>query len=168
MVFEVGRIYNRRQEIHKPYGGRWQSGISTPADRPFIFLFSGESGEQYGYKDRWDENGVFLYSGEGQEGHMEFTRGNRAISDHAENGKDRPLFEPLDEGYRYLGMFACSAREYHKGTDSKGDERQVSVFHLTQPKEEEDKEAPPLPEVTLNQLCHRALEAASQAEQSEP
>jgi 5-methylcytosine-specific restriction enzyme A len=43
-VFEVGRIYNRRQEIHEPYWGQWQSGISTPADRPFIFLFSGESG----------------------------------------------------------------------------------------------------------------------------
>ena len=65
-VFEVGRIYNRRQEIHEPYGGQWQSGISTTADRPLILLFSGESDEQYGYKDGWDENGVFLYSGEGQ------------------------------------------------------------------------------------------------------
>jgi 5-methylcytosine-specific restriction protein A len=102
MVFMVGRTYNRRQEIHKPYGGQWQSGISTPADRPFIFLYSGEIGEQYGYKDGWDENGVFLYSGEAQEGHMQFTRGDRASRDHAENGKDLHLVESLDEGYRYL------------------------------------------------------------------
>lgn len=168
-MFEVGRIYNRRQEIHEPYGGQRQSGISTPADGPFIFLFSGESGEQYGYKDGWDENGVFLYSGEGQEGHMEFTRGNRAIRDHAENGKDLHLFESLDEGYRYLGVFACSTWEYRQGTDSKGDERQVIVFHLVQPSEEEQvAPTPPPPGVPLDQLRQLALEAASQAEQSKP
>src|SRR5215212_5641097 len=145
-MFEIGRVYNRRSEIHKPYGGQWQGGISTPRDRPFIFLFSGESGEQYGYKDGWDENGVFLYSGEGQEGHMEFTRGNRAIRDHAEDGRDLHLFESLGKGYRYLGRFACSTWEYRQGTDSKGDERRVKVFHLIQPKEEEEEqEAPPPP-----------------------
>jgi 5-methylcytosine-specific restriction enzyme A len=64
-VFEVGRVYNRRLEIHEPYGGQSQGGISTPRDWPFIFLFTGESGEQYGYKDGWDDNGVFLYTGEG-------------------------------------------------------------------------------------------------------
>ena len=79
VLFEVGRVYDRRQEIHQPYGGQWQSGISTPAGRPFIFLFSSESREQYGYRDGWDQNGVFLYTGEGQVEHMEFTRGNRAI-----------------------------------------------------------------------------------------
>ena len=82
-MFEIGRVYNRRSEIHEPYGGQWQSGISTPRDQPFIFLFTGESGEQYGYEDGWDDNGVFLYTGEGQKGDMEFIGGNRAIRDHA-------------------------------------------------------------------------------------
>jgi hypothetical protein len=58
-VFEIGRVYNRRSEIHEPYGGQWQGGISTPRDWPFIFLFTGESGEQYGYEEGWDDNGVF-------------------------------------------------------------------------------------------------------------
>ena len=167
-MFEVGRIYNRRQEIHEPYGGQWQSGISTPADRPFIFLFSGESGEQYGYKDGWDENGVFLYSGEGQEGHMKFTRGNRAIRDHAEDGKDLHLFESLGKGHRYLGMFACSTWEYRTGIDLNGAERQVIVFHLVQPSEEQGASPLPLPSVHLDQLRQLALEAAAGAEQRKP
>ena len=64
-MFEVGSTYDRRYEIHGQYGGQQPGGISTPKDEPLVFLFTGESGEQYGYKDGWDENGVFLYTGEG-------------------------------------------------------------------------------------------------------
>ena len=101
---------------------------------------------------------------------MEFTRGNRAIRDHAEDGKDLHLFESLGKGHRYLGMFACSTWEYRQGTDLEGDERRVIVFHLIQLKEEEEQEAPPppLPEFTLDQLRQRALEATSQAKKSTP
>jgi 5-methylcytosine-specific restriction enzyme A len=172
MLFEVGRVYNRRQEIHKPYGGQWQGGISTPKDHPFVFLFIGESGEQYGYKDGLDKNGVFLYKGEGQVGDMEFRGGNRAIRDHAENGKDLHLFESLSKGkgYRYLGMFACSSWEYRQGIGLNGEERQVIVFHLVHPSEEDQvaPSSPTSPDKPLDQLCQLALEAASGAEQSEP
>ena len=169
-MFEVGQVYDRRRDIHGPYGGQWQSGISTPADQPFIFLFTGESGEQYGYEDGWDENGVFLYTGEGQVGDMEFTRGNRAIRDHAADGKDLHLFESLGkgQGYRYLGMFVCPTWEYRPGIDLNGDERQVIVFHLVQPDEEEEAALPSLAGVSLDQLRQQALEASSQAQQSQP
>jgi 5-methylcytosine-specific restriction protein A len=100
-MFEVGRVYNRRSEIHDPYGGPWQGGISTPKDRSFIFLFAGESGEQYGYRDGWDDNGVFLYTGEGQRGDMDFVKGNLAIRDHAVNGNDLHLFQALGKGKGY-------------------------------------------------------------------
>ena len=110
-MFEVGRIYNRREELHGRYGGQWRGGIATPARQPFIMLFTGESGEQYGYRDGWNENGVFLYTGEGQTGDMEFVRGNRAIRDHAQDGKVLQLFESLGKGLgcRYLGEFACAS-----------------------------------------------------------
>ncbi len=29
--------------------------ISTPKDKPFIFLFTGASGDSFGYKDDWHE-----------------------------------------------------------------------------------------------------------------
>ncbi len=139
-VFEVGKIYNRRSDIHEPYGGQQQGRISTPRGWPFIFLFTGESGEQYGYRDGWDENGVFLYTGEGQVGDMKFLRGNRAVRDHAEEGRDLHLFENLgkERGYRYVGRFACSTWEFRKGVDINGDERRVIVFHLIQPKDADE------------------------------
>lgn len=173
-MFEVGRIYNRQREIHEVYGGQRQGGISTPSEWPFIFLFTGESGEQYGYGDGWDENGVFLYTGEGQVGDMDFARGNRAIRDHAREGKDLYLFEALGKGkgYRHMGRFACSSWEFRRGIDRNGDERRVIVFHLIQPEGivATPQELPPPTEETtsLEQLRERALHAASQAEDRDP
>ena len=134
-MFEIGRVYNRRSEIHGPYGGQWQGGISTPRDWPLVFLFTGESGSSTVTGTGGDDNGVFLYTGEGQEGDMEFSRGNRAIRDHALDGNDIHLFQApgKGEGYRYLGRFACSTWEFRRGTDLNGDERRVIVFHLIQP-----------------------------------
>jgi hypothetical protein len=36
-------------------------------------LFAGETGQQCGYRDRWSEEGLYLYTGEGQRGDMLFT-----------------------------------------------------------------------------------------------
>jgi 5-methylcytosine-specific restriction protein A len=77
-LFEPGRVYNRRQDLHGEYGGQHQGGISTPADYDLIFLFTSESGSEYGYKDEFRPDGTFWYTGEGQEGDMEMVRGNRA------------------------------------------------------------------------------------------
>ena len=77
MQFKKGEVY-KRSLIHEEYGGNRQSGISYPAEHDMVFIFTGFSGEEYGYNDRW-ENGYFLYYGEGQEGDMEFVRGNKAI-----------------------------------------------------------------------------------------
>ena len=170
---EMGRVYNRRSEIHEPYGGQWQGGISTPRDWPFIFLFTGESGEQYGYKDGWDDNGVFLYTGEGQEGDMEFVRGNRAIRDHALEGKDIHLFQALGkgEGYRYLGRFVCSTWEFREGVDVNGDERRVIVFHLIQPEDDEEASEPTSPTASLemlDRLQERARKAATEVRERTP
>lgn len=131
-AFEKGRLYDRRADIHARYGGQNQGGISTPVRFPCIFLFTSPSGQQHGYQDGWDESGVFLYTGEGQAGDMEFVRGNLAIRDHASSGRDLHLFESLGkgEGYRYLGLFDCAGWEYRRGPDTQGNDRRLIVFHL--------------------------------------
>ena len=91
--FEVGSVYNRQRDIHQVFGGQERGGITTPSDCPFVFLFTGESGEQFGYSDGWRPDGVFAYTGEGQQGDMTFVRGNRAIRDHMTDGRDLLLFE---------------------------------------------------------------------------
>ena len=63
-MFEIGQSY-KRTDLHKHYGGQRQRGISSPKNWPFLLLFTGKSGSQFGYEDSW-EDGVFLYSGEGR------------------------------------------------------------------------------------------------------
>jgi 5-methylcytosine-specific restriction protein A len=94
--FEVGVMYRRQSDIHQRFGGQERGGIATPGGVPFIFLFTGESGNQYGYQDGWREEGVFSYTGEGQYGDMQFVRGNKAIREHLRGGKDLLLFETVD------------------------------------------------------------------------
>ncbi len=165
-MFEPGKLYDRRRDIHAKYAGQQQGGIATPRDKPYIFLFTGESGEQYGYKDGWDADGVFLYTGEGQLGDMEFVRGNRAIRDHAKEGKDLLLFESVDKGmYRHLGRFACTTWQYGERPDVNGAPRRTIVFHLIKQGEDTPLEvgAGDTGVLTLADLRQRAYDAATPA-----
>ena len=83
----------KRSKIHDQFGGNRQGGISPSAKVPYIFIFSGKSGAQYGYRDGWDNKNIFSYTGEGQVGDMKFVKGNLALKDHKENGKRVFLFE---------------------------------------------------------------------------
>ena len=134
LPFESHATYNRRTDIHGRFGGQQYGGISTPTEHPFIFLFAGEQGEAYGYQDGWDVSGsgVFNYTGEGQEGDMQFLRGNLAIRDHEANGKDLLLFSTLGKGkpVRFLGQFSCANYEIVDGVDKNQHPRKVVVFHL--------------------------------------
>ena len=90
-MFVRGQLY-RRKDIHDSYGGSRQSGISPSKDHPFVFLFTGSSGAQFGYADHWDNDGMFIYYGDGQVGDMEFIRGNSAIRDHIDKSREIHLF----------------------------------------------------------------------------
>ena len=130
--FEIGRIYDRWPEINDLYGGSRQSGISASRQTSAIFLFTGESGEQYGYKDHFDERGVFWYTGEGQIGDMKLDKGNAAIVGHATGGRAVHVFQTLGKamGQRYVGEFTYASHEFANGPDKKGNERRIIMFHL--------------------------------------
>jgi 5-methylcytosine-specific restriction enzyme A len=130
--FEPGQRYNRRRDIHEVYGGQQQGGICTPQSAPFIFLFTGDSGGQFGYRDGPQEDGTFAYTGEGQRGDMQFIRGNLAIRDHIADGKDLLLFESTDLNgmYRFVGCYACGGWTYRVSADRDGNNRNAIVFQL--------------------------------------
>lgn len=96
--FIPNHVY-KRSDIHDYYGGNRQGGIAPSAKVPYIFIFSGKSGSQYGYKDGWDNPNIFSYTGEGQVGDMKFIKGNLALRDHINNGKRVFLFEFERVGY---------------------------------------------------------------------
>jgi 5-methylcytosine-specific restriction protein A len=132
MVFERGKTYHRRTDLHDRFGGNWQSGITPCAKYPYVFLFTAPAGEQYGYQDTWLSTTQFSYTGEGQVGDMEMARGNRAIQRHAADGRQLHLFEKTDQSgyYRYLGQFRYVSHQVRRGSDVNGGERSQIVFIL--------------------------------------
>ena len=130
-MFEKGETYIRR-DIHEQFGGQEQYGISTPANHPIILLFTGEQGEEYGYKDGWTDDNIFLYTGEGQKGDMAFVRGNRAIRDHIKNGKELHLFKNVGRGtVKYISQMILDDYKYRDAPDITGNMRRAIVFHLS-------------------------------------
>ncbi len=130
-MFEIGKEYKRKSDIHDHYGGQEQGGISTPKNFPVIFVFTSDSGEKHGYKDEYRHDGIFWYTGEGQIGDMKMVLGNKAIIEHAQNGKNIHVFEYTRKAYaRYIGTAECLG--YHEETrpDREGRDRTAFVFHL--------------------------------------
>lgn len=122
--FIPNQIYNRRADIHAVYGGNWQGGICPSSSYPFIFIFSGKSGHQHGYKDGWDNPNVFTYTGEGQAGDMKFTKGNLALRDHLLNGKRVFLFESHSKGYvKFIGELEFFDVDFFETHDTSGSKR---------------------------------------------
>lgn len=130
--FQPNRQYSRRDDIHALYRGQQQGGISTPADVPAIFIFTGVSGAAHGYADSFQPDGSFRYTGEGQVGDMQMKGGNKAIRDHALNGKDLLVFEILGKGrpVRFINTFSCGGWELEDQRDRTGALRKAIVFTL--------------------------------------
>ena len=132
--FVEGQEYDRQSEIHDAYGGNRQSGIAACAQYPFVFLFSSVRGSEYGYVDGWDDEEYFLYSGEGQVGEMTMSRGNAAIRDHVEDGRELYLFRRTGARgrYEYVGRFVYVSHREMPGKDAAGIPRSVIQFKLKQ------------------------------------
>ncbi|WP_415766766.1 HNH endonuclease [Pseudomonas sp. ZB1P45] len=155
LQFTPGAVYDRKTEINGPFGGSLQNGIAASATYPAIFLFTGDSGEQYGYADHW-EDGAFFYTGQGQRGPMTLTRGNRAIAEHANDGRALHLFKSRGKGngYAYVGEFSCADMFQRTQPDVSGQARTAIVFRLVPvgipsgmiEAEEEDEEKANLPD----------------------
>jgi len=124
LPFIPDQYYNRRKDIHAVYGGNWQSGIAPSSNRPYIFIFSGKSGRRHGYQDGWDNPNIFSYTGEGQSGDMQFTRGNLALRDHLQNGRRVFLFESIEKGWvRFMNEVELYDYDYFETHDTEGNLR---------------------------------------------
>lgn len=133
LPFQIGALYNRQKEIHGLFGGQRQSGISTPKDHPVIIAFTGEAGVSHGYRDFWDDDGIFHYYGEGRVGDMHYAGNNLALEQHLADGKKLLLFQMMGKGrpYRYLGEFVrLSSYTKPRTPDTHGDLRNAIVFRL--------------------------------------
>ncbi|WP_426236461.1 HNH endonuclease [Pararhizobium sp. DWP1-1-3] len=123
-------MYSRRADIHARFDGQQRGGIATPAKHSIVIVFTGEEGEEHGYSDRWRDDGVFEYFGEGQVGDMVMQKGNRAIAHHAANGKSILLFKIAPRGVVFEGEMICEGYQVRPAPDRLGNLRNAIVFEL--------------------------------------
>ncbi len=130
--FTVGQTYKRAIDIHERLGGNPQAGIITFAQHSLIIAVTGSRDNNHPYSDQWTPDGALEYLGQGTVGDMTMQRGNRAIRDHLQDGKDLLLFEYAGKGgmAKYLGQFACETFRLQKGLDINNEERNCIVFEL--------------------------------------
>lgn len=133
-ALEIGDTVRRRL-LHRQYGGGQQGGISTSSQTPDIFIFTNPSrGSRYGYDllEGLQPDGSFAYTGEGQNGHQEFTRGNKALLNAADEGRVIRLFNASPPFATYVGAFTtgdpvCS---FHVIPGEDGNPRRAIIFNL--------------------------------------
>jgi hypothetical protein len=141
--FVVGTLY-RRRDLHRRFGGLREGRISVPTQRGLLFLFTGGTPTQYGYRDSWTNDGLYLFTGEGQEGDMEFVGGNRAVREHTGQGRDLLLFEYARPGtVRYAGQMICAGFRTGRGPDMRGRDSKVILFELLPLSELQDASTAP-------------------------
>lgn len=126
--FILNQVY-KRSIIHDLYGGNRQWGISYSKDYPYIFIFSSQAGHQHGYKDKWENDDVYSYTGHGQEGDMKFVTGNLQLKDHIASGKRVFLFiEAYRSHFKFEGEVELYDIDYFIGQDKSGKERTAIKF----------------------------------------
>ena len=156
--FIPNQLY-KRSLIHDEYGGNRQGGISPSAKVPYIFIFTGKSGAQYGYQDWWDNDNIFTYTGEGQVGDMQFIRGNLALKEHLNIGKRVFLFEIEGGGLvKFISEMEFYDADYFETPDINGTNRIGIKFFLKR----KGVSIPVKPDqftlLPLNQEPHKILE----------
>lgn len=128
--FSPGRLYERTALLSK-YGGKSQVGICISPNYPVIFLFDTPGEREYENIQGWEDDGIFRWIGEGQEGDQILTKENLALNSHLENGKDVHLFKHEKPGlFRYGGQMVCIGYEWGSGQDKYDNERKIIIFNL--------------------------------------
>lgn len=133
-TLEIGDTVLRR-EIHAAYKGQEQGGIITPKSIPDILVVtSPESGARHGYDkhEGLQEDGSFLYTGEGQYGPQVFLRGNAALRDAAQNDRPIRVFTKHGKYITYVGEFTTGEPSFSLKMipDSDGNLREGIIFKL--------------------------------------
>src|SRR6266511_354747 len=121
-----------RRELHARFGGRRQGGISPSRKVPCVMFFTDPlTGHRHGYYDGLDDDGLFNSVGKGQRGDQPLVQGNKAILDHAQDGRTLEGFQASGTSATYLGEFDLVdhyfTEAHETGTDIL---RQVVVFRL--------------------------------------
>jgi hypothetical protein len=92
------------------------------------------AGPRYGYTDRWDERGIFHYTGAGQTGDQQLRDANLQIANHARDGRAIRLFAGARGVVTYEGELELDLDDPYYSADAleagDGAIRKVIVFRF--------------------------------------
>jgi hypothetical protein len=122
-----------RKQLHEDWGGRQQGGISPSSQSPNIFIFWEPAiGEKHGYYDEFRKDGCFYYTGKGQYGDQTLSDANRALLNHARDGRRVHLFRGAGGVVEYVTELELDAENPYYETEAPetgdGPLRRVYVF----------------------------------------
>lgn len=121
----------KRREVHDMFGGRQRGGIGPSSKTPTVLFFTyPTSGQKHGYYDRWDTDGLFNYTGEGQVGDQKLDRGNKAILNHRADGRALLGFRANGTDVTFMGEFELVDLHWTDAPDTHEELRQVVIFRL--------------------------------------
>ncbi len=128
----LGAVY-RRAHLHDRFQGKRYTGISKSSREPVVMLFHTEEPSQQFYEDGFDADGLYWYSGEGTVGDMSWTSANKAIRDHAADGRDLFLFERVQRKnglWRFSHVVRYFDHRVEERPDKEGNPRKAIIFAL--------------------------------------
>lgn len=136
MVWDIpiGTRIGRRELHNRLGGGSWQDGITRVVKTNEMLVFTNDGGGKHGYgvHEGLRSDGVFRYSGQGQDGDQTLTSNNKALADSEEIGRPIRVFRGQGNVI-YVGSFALADPPYtwerFPGTGS-SPERDGLVFNL--------------------------------------
>ena len=130
--FNLGQKY-KREDLMDAFRGAFQGGINICKRTNTIVITSKHTGNRI-YDDKLFDGDVMYYTGEGQVGDQKMWKGNKAILEAKENGRDIHLFvrfKPTE--YTYFGIVELVDQPYYANEkDTLGNMRKVIKFPIMQ------------------------------------
>ncbi len=115
MVWDIpiGMSIGRRELHNRLGGGSWQDGITRVVKTNEMLVFTNDGGGKHGYgvHEGLRSDGVFRYSGQGQDGDQTLTSNNKALADSEEIGRPIRVFRGQGT-VTYVGSFALADPPY--------------------------------------------------------
>ncbi|WP_336697130.1 hypothetical protein [Curtobacterium sp. USHLN213] len=115
MVWDIpiGTRIGRRELHHRLGGGSWQDGITRVVKTNEMLVFTNDGGGKHGYgvHEGLRSDGLFRYSGQGQDGDQTVTSNNKDLADSEEIGRPIRVFRG-QANVIYVGSFALADPPY--------------------------------------------------------
>ncbi len=130
--FKLGEKY-KREDLMSAFKGAFQGGINICKSTNTIVITSKHTGNRI-YDDKLFDGDVMYYTGEGQVGNQKMWKGNKAILEAKDKGRDIHLFvrfKPTE--YTYFGIVELVDQPFFGDEkDTEGNMRKVIKFPMMQ------------------------------------